>query len=346
MAKKKIYVSPSSQTENKYIVGDTNEAVQCRKIAAFLVPALIRCGFEALTNTTGNMYDRTAESNRWGADLHLPIHTNAYNKKVRGTRIYCHDTKGEGYKAAKAIMATLKPITPGTSDSINARDNLYEINKAKAPVAYIEVAFHDNEEEAAWIIANTEAIGSGTQPVYFTADGVPAATTYALNKTVPADAVFTDTTYSAATQSADGLMSSTDKTKLDGIATGAEVNQNAFSSITVGSSTVAADAKTDSFSLVEGSNVTLSVSNDAITIAATDTTYDEATTSAAGLMSATDKEKLDGIEASADVNVLEGVQVNGTDLTITNKKVNITVATGDTTTGNIKVNGVNVNIQQ
>lgn len=179
MAKKKIYVSPSSQTENKYIVGDTNEAVQCRKIAAFLVPALIRCGFEALTNTTGNMYDRTAESDRWGADLHLPIHTNAYNKKVRGTRIYCHDTKGEGYKAAKAIMATLKPITPGTSDSINARDNLYEINKAKAPVAYIEVAFHDNEEEAAWIIANTEAIAEaicqGVCNYYGAAYAAPAA---------------------------------------------------------------------------------------------------------------------------------------------------------------------------
>ena len=44
---------------------------------------------------------------------------------------------------------------------------------------------------------NTDA-GSGTQPVYFS-NGVPVATTYALNKTVPADAKFTDTTYTAAT---------------------------------------------------------------------------------------------------------------------------------------------------
>lgn len=41
---------------------------------------------------------------------------------------------------------------------------------------------------------------------------------------VPADAVFTDTTYSAATTSAAGLMSATDKSKLNGIASGAEVN--------------------------------------------------------------------------------------------------------------------------
>ena len=155
---KKIYVSPSSQTENKYAVGNTNEEVECEKIAVKLVDALERCGFEAMTNTTGDMYARVAESNKWGADLHLPIHTNAYNKQVQGTRIYCYNTTGEGYKASKAIMATLKPITPGASDSINARDNLYEINKAKAPVAYIEVGFHDHEAEAQWIIENTEAI--------------------------------------------------------------------------------------------------------------------------------------------------------------------------------------------
>jgi hypothetical protein len=39
---------------------------------------------------------------------------------------------------------------------------------------------------------DTATAGSATQPCYF-ADGVPSACTYSLNKTVPADAVFTDT---------------------------------------------------------------------------------------------------------------------------------------------------------
>lgn len=43
----------------------------------------------------------------------------------------------------------------------------------------------------------TNPTGSATQPVYIAADGTATATTYALNKTVPADAVFTDTTYGA-----------------------------------------------------------------------------------------------------------------------------------------------------
>lgn len=45
---------------------------------------------------------------------------------------------------------------------------------------------------------------------------------YTINANVPSGAKFTDTTYSNATSSASGLMSSADKTKLDGIAAGAE----------------------------------------------------------------------------------------------------------------------------
>ena len=84
-----------------------------------------------------------------------------------------------------------------------------------------------------------------------------------------------DTTYSAATTSANGLMSSSDKTKLNGIATGAEVNQNAFAKFTIGSTTIEADAKQDTLTFVAGSNITLTpdATNDKITIAATDTVY-------------------------------------------------------------------------
>lgn len=47
---------------------------------------------------------------------------------------------------------------------------------------------------------------------------------HTVNSDVPANAKFTDTTYSTATTSAVGLMSTSDKTKLDGIAEGAQVN--------------------------------------------------------------------------------------------------------------------------
>lgn len=155
---KKIYISPSSQPANTYAVGNTNEQEQCRKIASHLEAALIRCGFEAKAGMSGTMYTRVDESNAWGADLHIPIHTNACNGKVMGTRLFAYDTKNTGYKVCQAIMATLAPITPGESDGITAYPGLYEVKAANASTAYIEVGFHDTEVEAMWIIEHTKEI--------------------------------------------------------------------------------------------------------------------------------------------------------------------------------------------
>lgn len=156
--KAKIYVSPSDQTKNTYGAGNTNEAVQCRQIAQYLVNALKRCGFEAKTNLTASMAARVAESDAWKADLHICVHTNAYNEEVTGTRIMCYDLKGEGYKASKAIFEVLAPITPGKSENISAHPELYEIRAAKAPTVYLEIDFHDVDEIALWIIENKQKI--------------------------------------------------------------------------------------------------------------------------------------------------------------------------------------------
>lgn len=123
--------------------------------------------------------------------------------------------------------------------------------------------------------------------------------------------------------------------KLNGIATGAQANQNAFSNVKVGTTIVAADNATDTLEIVAGTNISITPdsTNDKVTInntysythpnshAATmiteDSTHrfvtdvektnwdnkastDIATTSANGLMSSSDKSKLDGVEANAN----------------------------------------------
>lgn len=157
---KKIYISPSSQPANTYAAGNTNEQEQCRLIALATVEALKRCGFESKTNVADGktMYDRVRESNSWGADLHVPIHTNAFNKKLKGTRMFCSSLSGNGGKACKAILEELKPLVPGESDGVQVA-SYYEITATKAPCAYCEAAFHDNAEQAQWIIDHVVDIG-------------------------------------------------------------------------------------------------------------------------------------------------------------------------------------------
>lgn len=162
----KVYVSPSSQTANTYASGKTNEAVQCRKIALHLVDALIRCGIDAKTNVTAGitMYDRVKESNDFGADLHICIHTNAFNKKLQGTRLFCSSLAGSGGLVCKTIAKYLYPLVPGESDGIRTA-TFYEIKASNAPCAYVEAAFHDNVDQAEWIVENVyniaEAICEG-----------------------------------------------------------------------------------------------------------------------------------------------------------------------------------------
>jgi len=72
-----------------------------------------------------------------------------------------------------------------------------------------------------------------------------------------------------ATSMVSGFMSASDKAKLDSIEEGAEVNQNAFSNVVVGTTTIAADNKTDTLELAAGANISLTPNavSDRVTIA-------------------------------------------------------------------------------
>lgn len=106
-----------------------------------------------------------------------------------------------------------------------------------------------------------------------------------------------NTTYGVATTSANGLMSASDKVKLNGIATGA--NRYIHPSYTARSSglykvTIDSTGHVSSVASVTKSDIT------ALGIPSTNTTYGVATTSANGLMSASDKVKLNGIATNAN----------------------------------------------
>ena len=192
----------------------------------------------------------------------------------------------------------------------------------------------------------------------------------------------TNTTYSAATQSAAGLMSADDKKKLDGVAasannyslpaatTSARGGVIIGSNITVSSGTIsltkdnvtAALGYTPPTTNTTYSNMTAATSSaagkaglvpapaagkqasflrgDGTWVVPTNTTYSAATTSAAGLMSAADKTKLDGIATSANnyslpnatSSVLGGVKI-GSNITVSSGTISLTKSNVTTALG-------------
>ena len=155
----KVFLSPSNQYDNRYAYGNTTEGEQCGKIAEACKVALERSGVDVKLMHDESMQTKCAESNKFSADLHVPIHTNAFNGKVMGTRMFCYNSGGKGMAACKAIFARVAPLSPGTSENIQVNQKLYEVRVPAAPTAYIECEFHDTVEGAKWIVENTVLIG-------------------------------------------------------------------------------------------------------------------------------------------------------------------------------------------
>lgn len=158
---KKIYLSPSNQNGNTYAYGDTNEMAQCNRIASYAQTALERCGFSVKRAASGQaMQTSVSESNNWGADLHIPIHTNAANGQITGgTLVMLFSQSGDNYKAGKAILNAVAPITPGKDYAIQTNTSLYELNSTSAVAVYLECEFHDTVTGAKFIINNVKSIG-------------------------------------------------------------------------------------------------------------------------------------------------------------------------------------------
>ncbi len=159
---KKIYISPSNQVGNAYATGNTNEKVQCHKIAKYCVAYLKKKGFSVKCTYNLDMYERVKESNAFGADLHVAIHTNATAKHnvTGGTQILLYNLSGERKKVGQAVLDRLAPLTPGKSaERLVEKSDFYEINSAKGITVYCECEFHDTKEGSDFIRKNTKKIG-------------------------------------------------------------------------------------------------------------------------------------------------------------------------------------------
>ncbi len=163
-----IFLSPSSQFENRYAAGNTTEGKQMNLLAEVIKTKLEAKGYRVYLPGSDTTYqERAALSNEVGADIHIPLHSNAgggsgtiifYNGKINGSK-----------ELSKEILSQLgklngTPIKDTTLvedyyASINAgKDPFHEIRVPKAEMAYIEVEFHDKADKALWIINNRDAI--------------------------------------------------------------------------------------------------------------------------------------------------------------------------------------------
>ncbi len=160
----KIYLSPSTQEFNPYVIGG-NEEYYMNLIADAMEPYLYASGIEFVRNTPQmTAASSITESNAQNVDLHVALHSNAVGANAatrRGSEVYYFPESYNGKRAAEIIANNLKLIYPLPQNvSTVPTTSLGEVRKTRAPSVLIEFAYHDNFEDAVWIRDNIEAIAA------------------------------------------------------------------------------------------------------------------------------------------------------------------------------------------
>lgn len=158
-----IFLSPSVQEYNQFINGGSEEYYM-NLIADAMEPYLDANGIEFTRNNPDQkLTEVIAQSNDGDYDLHVAIHSNAAPEslagQLQGPQVYYYPYSPKGQRFAEIATENFKQIYP-YEDLVQMipTTTLAEIRRTKAPASLIEVAYHDNEEDALWIQENIDEI--------------------------------------------------------------------------------------------------------------------------------------------------------------------------------------------
>ena len=190
MAAKKVYLSPSTQQANLFVVGGITEEQNSNLVTDILEKALRnKYGITVYRNSPSmNLSQIIADSNVKAPDIHVAIHSNAGGG--RGCEVYAYLISGKvtnSQKLAQYIYNEFSIITPsadrGIKNGITA--NFGEVINTTATAVLVEMAFHDNPDDTAWLIANRQACSTAFEKaicsyygIAYIPDSLPVSTDY------------------------------------------------------------------------------------------------------------------------------------------------------------------------
>lgn len=180
-----IYLSPSTQDWNAYVTGSGSEEYNMNLLADALVPYLVSNAIQYRRNTP----DMTAASsirqaNQGFYDFYLALHSNASGEghygENRGILAFYYPGSPRGQRAAGFFVDGLKAIYPLPAlVRTEPTTTIGEVRRTRAPAVLLELGFHDNPEDAQWIVTHIDAMAESlvlSLTEYFGLPFFPAST--------------------------------------------------------------------------------------------------------------------------------------------------------------------------
>ena len=158
-----IYLSPSTQEYNTYATGSGSEEYHMNLLADALTPYLLSNGIRYARNTP----DMTAaasirQANAGEYDLYLALHSNASGEghygENRGIIAFYYPGSAEGRRAAELFAQQLREVYPLPNRvRIQSTTALGEVRQPHFPAVLLEIGYHDNYADAAWLESHMDA---------------------------------------------------------------------------------------------------------------------------------------------------------------------------------------------
>lgn len=160
----RVFMSPSDHGEgqNKCLHSGCYEDKHTRPVAEVCAKHLENSGIDVMIGTAGqSLSQRCRDSDNFGADLHVPIHTNAWNDpELRYLMFMFYADTAKHRKLFNAVAEELEAVYPGNVDSeFRVRTDLGEITMPKAMTLYCELGFHTNKTDSEEFIHNPKVVG-------------------------------------------------------------------------------------------------------------------------------------------------------------------------------------------
>ena len=163
MGDKVIYLSPSAQEYNIGYGDFGSEEYRMNRIADIVEKLLKEQGYTVYRNNPNERLSQIVrESNEINPDIHVALHSNASGEgfSAQGPEIFANRPNTPGDRLANQIYNEIMQVYPDPTKGrgVLYTSSLYEIIRTNAPAVLLEVAFHDNPEDAQWIIDNESQI--------------------------------------------------------------------------------------------------------------------------------------------------------------------------------------------
>ena len=124
-----------------------------------LTPFLDVYGIEYRFRPAGlSLSQSIKDATNWGANLYVPMHTNAAGGKAIGTRFGFYPGRMDSSNACNIFKKNWLRIYPYSEKVKTGTYTFYEAKNPVCPSVYCELVFHDNITDATWFHQNMETI--------------------------------------------------------------------------------------------------------------------------------------------------------------------------------------------